>query len=75
MEKEKGQEAGQEEGLRRGDIITAYNGKPVKTVEELNSYKAANRAGEEVTVSVYRDSSEEEDKNTFDITFKLDSAT
>lgn len=61
-------------GLRRGDIITAYNGKQVKTVEELNSYKAANRAGEEVTVSVYRDGAQE-GNDTFDITFKLDSAT
>ena len=61
-------------GLRRGDIITAYNGKKIKTVEELNSYKSSNRAGEEVTISVYRDSAEE-GSETFDITFKLDSAT
>ena len=58
-------------GLRRGDIITAYNGTEVKTVDELNQLKLKNKAGDEVTVSVYRDS-DDSDGKTFDITFKLD---
>ena len=63
-------------GLRRGDIITAYNGTEVKTVEEINTLKAKNRAGEQVTVTVYRDGETSENGEsqgtTFDITFKLD---
>lgn len=61
-------------GLRRGDIITAYNGKTVKTVDELNSYKSANKAGDEVTISVYRDAIQDGEEETFDLTFKLDHA-
>ncbi len=61
-------------GLRRGDIITAYNGTPVKTITELNTLKAANKAGDEVTITVYRDSDEDLSNKTFDLTFKLDMA-
>ncbi|MBR5308570.1 MAG: trypsin-like peptidase domain-containing protein [Clostridia bacterium] len=57
----------QKAGLRRGDIITHFNSQPVKTVDELNTLKNKFKAGDEVTLTVYR--SEEE---TFDITFKLD---
>lgn len=60
-------------GLRRGDIITAYNGTAVKTVDDINNLKAKNRAGETVTVTVYRDSeSGKAEGDTFDISFKLD---
>ena len=61
-------------GLRRGDIITAYNGTEVKTVTELNNLKANNKAGDEVTLKVYRDSDEDSSSKTFEITFKLDVA-
>lgn len=61
-------------GLRRGDIITAYNGTEVKTVNELNALKAANKAGDEVTITVYRDSYVDDTNKTFDITFTLDMA-
>lgn len=61
-------------GLRRGDIITAYNGKEVKTITELNELKSANKAGDEVTITVYRDSDEDLSNKTFDLTFKLDMA-
>ncbi len=61
-------------GLRRGDIITAYNGKSVKSANELNSYKSANKAGDEVTISVYRDATQEGEDETFDLTFRLDPA-
>ncbi len=53
-------------GLRRGDIITKYNGEPVKTVNEINQKKSKNRAGDEVTLTVFRDQEGE-----IDITFKL----
>lgn len=60
-------------GLRRGDIITHYNGKKVSSVEEINEAKGSGRAGEEVTVTVYRDSESGSDEgDTFDITFTLD---
>lgn len=61
-------------GLRRGDIITAYNGTAIKSVEELNRLKAANKAGDEVTISVYRDAENDSTGKTFDLTFKLDMA-
>ena len=60
-------------GLRRGDIITKYNGTEVKTVNDINELKAKNRAGEEVTVTVYRDGEKDGDEGqTLDISFKLD---
>jgi serine protease Do len=58
-------------GLRRGDIITHYNGKEVKTVDDINTLKANSRAGTEVTVTVYRDGDAGEGE-TLDITFNLD---
>jgi len=58
-------------GLRRGDIITKYNGKDVKTVQDINDLKSKNRAGETVTITVYRDG-EDGKGTTLDITFKLD---
>lgn len=60
-----------EAGLRRGDIITAFNGETVTTAEKLNSLKAKYKAGDEVTLTVYRD----DDGTTFDISFKLDAAS
>lgn len=53
-------------GLKRGDIITHYNGKQVKSVDDINNEKGSARAGTEVTLTVYRDD------GTVDITFKLD---
>jgi len=58
-------------GLRRGDIITHYNGKEVKTVDEINEAKGNARAGETVTVTVYRDGDDGKGES-IDITFKLD---
>lgn len=58
-------------GLRRGDIITHYNGKKVSTVSDINEAKGSARAGEEVTVTVYRDSADGKGE-TVDITFTLD---
>lgn len=53
-------------GLKRGDIITHYNGKQVKTIEDINNEKGSARPGTQVTLTVYRDD------GTLDITFKLD---
>ncbi len=61
-------------GLRRGDIITAYNGKTVTTTVEINTCKSANKAGDEITLTVYRDGGDDSDGTTVDITFKLDTA-
>ena len=58
-------------GLRRGDIITHYNGKEVMTVEDINNCKGSARAGTEVTLTVYRDG-ESGEGETLDITFTLD---
>lgn len=58
-------------GLRRGDIITHYNGKEVKTVDDINNAKGASRAGTEVTLTVYRDGDDGKGEN-INITFKLD---
>lgn len=59
--------ASQAAGLKRGDIITGFNGQKVTTVEEINKLKASFKAGDEVTLTVYRDPTE-----IVDITFKLD---
>ena len=36
--------------------------------------KASNKAGDEVTLKIYRDSDEDDSSKTFEITFKLDAA-
>ena len=56
-------------GLRRGDIIIAYNDTDVKTSDDINNLKSKNKAGDEVTLRVYRDGEGE-----LDITFQLDAA-
>ena len=53
------------QGLREGDIITAAQGTPVTTVNEVNALKTGLTVGDPFTVSVWRDGRE------FDITFKL----
>lgn len=52
-------------GLRRGDIITKFDGVEVKTVEEIIELKSKYKVGDEVTLTVYRD-------GELDITFNLD---
>ena len=59
-------------GLRRGDIITHYNGTKVTTVDEINNLKGSSRACTEVTLTVYRDGDDGKGE-TLNITFKLDS--
>lgn len=57
----------QKAGLRRGDIIIAFNGNKVTTAEQLNKLKDKFNAGDEVTLTVYRDEYEQ-----LDIVFTLD---
>ncbi len=52
-------------GLKRGDIITKFDGVEVKTVEEIIELKSKYKVGDEVTLTVYRD-------GELDITFNLD---
>ncbi len=48
-----------EAGLEEGDIITAIDGHAVKTIQELNNYKAQNyEIGDKVKLTVYRDNKE-----------------
>ena len=57
-------------GLRRGDIITHYNGIAVSTVSDINAAKGNAKAGDSATVTVYRIDNNN-NGNTFDITFTL----
>lgn len=41
-------------GIRAGDIIISADGKPVKTMQELNAVKDGFKSGEELAVTVYR---------------------
>lgn len=52
-------------GLKEGDIITAIDDHEVKTIQELNSYKAKTyEVGDTVTLKVYRDKKDIEIKLT-----------
>lgn len=42
-------------GLKQGDVITYFDGKRVKTLEELNKIKNTKNAGDKVSVKVVRD--------------------
>ncbi|HHV98095.1 MAG TPA: PDZ domain-containing protein [Clostridiaceae bacterium] len=42
-------------GIQRGDIITKFDGKAVKTVAELNELKNKHKPGDTVKVEIYRD--------------------
>ena len=41
-------------GMRLGDIIVSADGKPIKTMQELNAVKDKFKSGEELAVTVYR---------------------
>jgi Do/DeqQ family serine protease len=45
-------------GIKEGDIITAINGKKIKTMNELQEYIVQYRPGDKVTVTVLRDNKE-----------------
>jgi S1-C subfamily serine protease len=46
-------------GLRSGDIITEFNGHPVKTPNEFNRLIRATRPGSKIVVTVYRSNTEQ----------------
>ncbi|MBE6797163.1 MAG: PDZ domain-containing protein [Ruminococcaceae bacterium] len=43
-----------EAGIRRGDIITSFNGKALKDYTELSDLVAATKPGDKVSVKIYR---------------------
>lgn len=47
--------AAEKAGIKIGDIITAIDGKEVKTMDELNEIKNTHKIGDTVTLKVYRD--------------------
>ena len=47
--------AAQKAGIKPGDVITAIDGKEVKTMDELNAIKNTHKIGDEATLKVYRD--------------------
>ena len=51
-----------EAGLQKGDVIVKFDGKNVKTMEELNSLKNQKKIGDEVKITVNRDGKEKEVK-------------
>lgn len=49
----------EEAGIQKGDVITAIDNHEIKTIQELNSYKAQNyEIGDKITLTVYRDKKE-----------------
>lgn len=46
------------EGLQAGDIITAVNGKAITTMNEINDIKSGLKAGDTLTLTVYRPSAQ-----------------
>ena len=47
--------AAQKAGIRPGDVVTAIDGKEIKTMDELNSVKNTHKIGDVVTLKIYRD--------------------
>jgi S1-C subfamily serine protease len=56
-------------GLVVGDTITAVDGKPVTTVDELKSAVAAHQPGDTITITVFR-----QDQSTVDRSITLATA-
>lgn len=47
--------AAEKAGIHSGDVIVKFDGKAVKTIDELNSLKSTHKAGDTVTIQIYRD--------------------
>lgn len=58
----------QKAGLRVGDVIVAYNGKPVKNADQLSEYKNGSKAGEVIKLTIFRDG------KTMDVDLRLEEA-
>lgn len=54
----------QKAGIQKGDIIVAFDGKEVKTMEELNEIKNTKKIGDTITVKINRAGKEVEVKVT-----------
>jgi Do/DeqQ family serine protease len=52
--------AAEKAGLRRGDVITAFNGAAVNAANELRNHVAATQPGTDVTLNILRDGREQE---------------
>lgn len=52
--------AAQKADLRIGDVIIKFDGKDVKTMNELNAIKNTHKIGDEITLVVYRSGEEKE---------------
>lgn len=50
--------AGAQAGLKPGDVITALDGKEVRTTKELADAKNEHRAGDRITLTIYREARE-----------------
>ncbi len=61
-------------GLSAGDIITQFAGETVESLDDLDAALAKYRAGDEVTIKVFRFNRRLTDGEYVDITFKLDAA-
>ena len=59
--------AAEKAGLRRADVITAMDGKEIGSYEDLISVKKSYKAGDTVTLTVYRDDAEITVDLTFDV--------
>ncbi|HEX8294551.1 MAG TPA: Do family serine endopeptidase, partial [Pyrinomonadaceae bacterium] len=55
-----GGSAAEKAGLRRGDVITAFNGAAVNEANELRNHVAATQPGTDVTLTILRDGREQE---------------
>ena len=47
--------AAEKSGIKIGDVITAIDGKEVKTMDELNEIKNKHAIGDKITLKIYRD--------------------
>ena len=56
--------AAEKAGLKSGDVITAIDGKDIKTMDELNEVKNSHAIGDTVTLKIYRDGKSQEVKLT-----------
>lgn len=56
--------AAQKADLRIGDVIIKFDGKDVKTMNELNAIKNTHKIGDEITLVVNRSGEEKEIKIT-----------
>ena len=56
--------AAEKAGIKIGDVITAIDGKEIKTMDELNEVKNSHKIGDTVTLKIYRDGHSQDIKVT-----------